>query len=91
MPDVATTAEAGFAQYRSVNWFRPVFAPRGLPPDAAQGLVAALREAVKAPDVAHCHRCRGRRAAGQHARRIRRQVKAEGDRLGALVKRHPLE
>ncbi|QRF62739.1 tripartite tricarboxylate transporter substrate binding protein (plasmid) [Variovorax paradoxus] len=90
LPDVATTAEAGFAQYRSVNWFG-LFAPRGLPPDAAQGLVAALREAVKAPDVRTAIVAAGAEPLVSTPDEFAAQVKAEGDRLGALVKRHPLE
>ncbi|MGQ2923461.1 Bug family tripartite tricarboxylate transporter substrate binding protein [Variovorax sp. DAIF25] len=90
LPDVATTAEAGFAQYRSVNWFG-LFAPRGLPPDAAQGLVAALREAVKAPDVRTAIVAAGAEPLVSTSDEFAAQVKAEGDRLGALVKRHPLE
>ena len=44
LPDVPTTAEAGFPQFQSVTWFG-LFAPQGTPAPVQQGIVAALREA----------------------------------------------
>ena len=90
LPEVATVAESGFAQYRSVNWFG-VFAPLGLTPDAAQGVVAALREAVKAPEVRSAIVAAGAEPLVNTPAEFAAQVKAEGERLGTLVKRYPLE
>ncbi|MDO8776763.1 MAG: tripartite tricarboxylate transporter substrate binding protein [Burkholderiaceae bacterium] len=90
LPNVATTTEAGFPQYRSINWFG-LFAPVGLPPAAAQGLVAALREAVKTPDVQNTILAAGAETLVNTSTEFAVQVKAESERLGTLVKRYPLE
>lgn len=90
LPDVPTTAEAGFGRYRSINWFG-VFAPSGLPPAAAQGLVVALREAVKAPDVRKTILAAGAEPLVNTTAEFTAQVREESERLGALVKRYPLE
>lgn len=50
LPDVPTTAEAGYPQFQSVTWFG-LFAPKGTPARVQEGIVAALREAVKDADV----------------------------------------
>ncbi|WP_077000588.1 tripartite tricarboxylate transporter substrate binding protein [Variovorax sp. KK3] len=90
LPEVATAAESGFAQYRSVNWFG-VFAPLGLTPDATQGVQAALREAIQAPEVRAAIVAAGAELLVNSPAEFAAQVRAEGERLGALVKRYPLE
>ncbi|VTU37383.1 Argininosuccinate lyase [Variovorax sp. PBS-H4] len=90
LPEVATAAESGFAQYRSVNWFG-VFAPLGLTPDATQGIEVALRQAVQAPEVRAAIVAAGAEPLVNTPAEFAAQVKAEGERLGALVKCYPLE
>lgn len=51
--------------------------------------MAALREAVKAPDVRTAIVAAGAEPLVSTPDEFAAQVKAEGDRLGALVKRHP--
>ncbi|RYF33983.1 MAG: tripartite tricarboxylate transporter substrate binding protein [Comamonadaceae bacterium] len=90
LPDVPTATEAGFAGYRSINWFG-LFAPKGLPPDTAQGLVGALREAVATPDVRAAIVAAGAEPLVNSPAQFDALVKSESERLGALVKRYPLE
>ena len=90
LPDVPTATEAGFGQYRSINWFG-VFAPAGLPPAAATGLAAALREASRTQDVRSAIFAAGGEPLANTPAEFAAQVRAESERLGALVKRYPLE
>lgn len=90
LPDVPTTAEAGFPQFQSVTWFG-LFAPKDTPAAATQGIVAALREAVKDPDVQKTIAAAGAEPVVNSPAEFAAQVQHESERLGALVKRYPLE
>ncbi|MES2610362.1 MAG: tripartite tricarboxylate transporter substrate binding protein [Pseudomonadota bacterium] len=90
LPDVPTTAEAGFPQFQSVTWFG-LFAPKGTPAAATQGIVAALREAVKDADVQKTIAAAGAEPVVNSPAEFAAQVQRESERLGALVKRYPLE
>ena len=48
LPDVPTVAESGFADFRATAWYG-VVAPKGLPDDVAQRLVAACDKALSDP------------------------------------------
>jgi tripartite-type tricarboxylate transporter receptor subunit TctC len=48
LPDVPTVAESGFADFRATAWYGLV-APKGLPDDIAQRLVAACDKALADP------------------------------------------
>ena len=48
LPDVPTVAESGFADFRATAWYGLV-APKGLPDDIAQRLVAACDKALSDP------------------------------------------
>jgi tripartite-type tricarboxylate transporter receptor subunit TctC len=48
LPDVPTVAESGFSDFRATAWYG-VVAPRGLPDDIAQRLVAACDKALIDP------------------------------------------
>lgn len=90
LPDVPTVKEAGFGQYRSVNWFG-VFAPAGVPASVQQAIVAALREAVKDADVQKTITAAGAEPLVNSPAEFAAQVREEGERLGSLTKRYPLE
>lgn len=90
LPDVPTTAEAGFPQFQSVTWFG-LFAPKGTPAPVQQGIVAALREAVKDNDVRQTIAAAGAEPVVNEPADFVTQVREESERLGALVKRYPLE
>jgi len=90
LPDVPTTAEAGFPQFQSVTWYG-LFAPKGTPATVQQGIVAALREAVKDADVRKTIATAGAEPVVNDPAAFAAQVREESERLGELVKRYPLE
>ncbi len=90
LPDVPTTAEAGFGQFQSVTWYG-LFAPKGTPAAVTQGIVASLREAVKDADVQKAIVAAGAEPVVNTPAQFAAQVRAESERLGALVKLYPLE
>jgi tripartite-type tricarboxylate transporter receptor subunit TctC len=90
LPNVPTTAEAGFPQFQSVTWYG-LFAPKGTPATVTRGIVAALREAVKDANVQQTIAAAGAEPVVNSPAEFAGQVRAESDRLGALVKLYPLE
>lgn len=90
LPEVPTTREAGFAQYRSLNWFG-LFAPVGVPPAVTQAIAQALREAVKDAEVQRTITAAGAEPLVNSPAEFAAQVRDESERLGSLVKRYPLE
>jgi tripartite-type tricarboxylate transporter receptor subunit TctC len=90
LPDVPTTAEAGFGQFRSVTWYG-LFAPLGTPLAVREGIVAALREAVQDVQVQATIAAAGAEPVVNAPSDFAREVRAESERLGLLVKRHPIE
>ncbi|MFZ2307626.1 MAG: tripartite tricarboxylate transporter substrate binding protein [Rhodoferax sp.] len=90
LPDVPTTTEAGFPQFQSVTWFG-LFAPKGTPVPVQHGIVSALREAVKDDGVRKAIASAGAEPLVNDSAAFAAQVREESDRLGALVKRFPLQ
>ncbi|WP_183035586.1 tripartite tricarboxylate transporter substrate binding protein [Cupriavidus sp. UME77] len=90
LPDVPTTAEAGYPQFQSVTWYG-LFAPKGTPAAITQGIVAALREAVKDPEVQRTVAAAGAELVVNSPAEFAAQVRQESERLGALVKQYPFE
>lgn len=90
LPEVPTAKEAGFAQYRSLNWFG-VFAPMGVPAAVSQSIVAALREAVKDAGVQKTISAAGAEPVVNSPAEFSAQVRGEVERLGSLVRRYPSE
>ncbi|MGJ7525313.1 Bug family tripartite tricarboxylate transporter substrate binding protein [Variovorax sp. GB1P17] len=90
LPEVPTTAEAGYPQFRSVTWFG-LFAPMGTPPAVTQGIVAALQEAVKDADVQKTIASAGAEPVVNTPSAFAAQVREESERMAALVKLYPLE
>ena len=90
LPEVPTTAEAGYPQFQSVTWFG-LFAPKGTPADVTQGIVAALHEAVKDADVQKTISAAGAEPVVNAPSEFAAQVRDESERMAALVKRYPLD
>lgn len=90
LPEVPTSAEAGFPQFQSVTWYG-LFAPKGTPANVTQGIVAGLREAVKDADVQKTIAAAGAEPLVNSPAEFAAQVREESERLGALVKQYPLE
>jgi len=90
LPEVPTTAEAGYPQFRSVTWFG-LFAPKGTSANVTQGIVVALREAVKDADVQKTIVAAGAEPVVNAPSAFAAQVREESERIAGLVKRYPLE
>ncbi|GLC97247.1 MULTISPECIES: Bug family tripartite tricarboxylate transporter substrate binding protein [Cupriavidus] len=90
LPDVPTTAEAGFPQFQSVTWFG-LFAPKGTPIAIAEELVAALREGIKDPEVRRTIAAAGAEPVVSSPAEFAAQVKHDRDRLDELIRKYPLE
>lgn len=90
VPDVPTTAQAGYPQFLSLTWYG-MFAPKGTPAAITHGIVAALREAVQDPDVRAALAAAAAEPVVNTPEDFAAQVREERERLGALVRRYPLE
>ncbi|SFN29330.1 tripartite tricarboxylate transporter substrate binding protein [Variovorax sp. OV329] len=90
LPEVPTTAEAGFPQFQSVTWYG-LFAPQGTPASVTQGIVSALHEAVKDPDVQKTIAAAGAEPLVNSPAEFAAQIREDSARMDALVKLYPLE
>lgn len=90
LPEVPTSAEAGYPQFQSVTWYG-LFAPKATPDKVTQGIVAALREAVKDADVQKTIAAAGAEPLVNSPAEFAAQIRADQQRLDALVKLYPLE
>ncbi|MBB3182230.1 tripartite tricarboxylate transporter substrate binding protein [Variovorax sp. Sphag1AA] len=90
LPEVPTTAEAGYPQFQSVTWYG-LFAPKGTPAEVTQGIVGALREAVKDADVQKTIAAAGAEPLVNTPAEFAAQIREDSARMDALVKLYPLE
>lgn len=90
LPNVPTSAEAGFPQFQSVTWYG-LFAPKGTPQAVGEALVSAAREAVKSPDVRQALETAGGEPLVNSTAEFAAQVRRDSERLSALVKKYPLQ
>ena len=90
MPEVPSALEAGMPGMDEPIWYG-VFAPKDTPANIVQGIAAAVREAVKGDEVKKTFATLGSDAIGNSPAEFATMVKDEGDRMGALVKRFPIE
>ena len=90
MPEVPSALEAGMPGMDDPIWYG-VFAPKDTPANIVQGIAAAVREAVKGDEVKKTFSTLGSDAIGNSPVEFATMVKEEGDRMGALVKRFPIE
>jgi tripartite-type tricarboxylate transporter receptor subunit TctC len=90
MPEVPSALEAGMPGMDEPIWYG-VFAPKDTPANIVQGIAAAVREAVKGDEVKKTFATLGSDAIGNSPAEFATMVKEEGDRMGALVKRFPIE
>lgn len=90
LPEIPTTAEAGFPQFQSVTWYG-LFAPKGTPAAVQQGLVAALRVAVQDGEVRKAIAAAGAEPVVNSPAEFSAQVKQDSERTAELVQRYPLE
>ena len=90
LPDVQTTAEAGFGYLDFATWYG-FFAPLGTPPAIREGIAAAVREAVKDESVLKVFNTLGADALSTTPAQFSSIVRKEVTRMDELVKRYPVE
>jgi len=90
LPDVPTSMEAGWPDSYSVTWYG-MFAPKGTPARVAQAIADATREAGKDPHVREALAVAGAEPAFTSPAAFAEMIRQDDARLGALVKRFPLE
>ena len=89
-PEVPSAAEAGIAGFDSTTWYG-IFAPKGTPDPIVQGIAAAVHQAVSSDEVKKAFSSLGAEAIGNTPSEFAALVREEGERMGALVKRFPIE
>ena len=90
MPEVPSALEAGMPGMDDPIWYG-VFAPKDTPANIVQGVAAAVREAIKGDEVKKTFATLGSDTIGNSPAEFATMVKEEADRMGALVKRFPIE
>ncbi|MDM0045017.1 tripartite tricarboxylate transporter substrate binding protein [Variovorax dokdonensis] len=90
LPDVPTSMEAGWLDSYSVTWYG-MFAPKGTPEAVTRGIADATREAGKDVHVREALTVAGAEPAFTSPAEFTEMIKQDSARLGALVKRFPLE
>jgi tripartite-type tricarboxylate transporter receptor subunit TctC len=85
MPDVPTTAEAGYPNFELEAWVA-LFAPAGTPAPVIAKLAAAVQEAVKSPDVIERARATGMAIRFQSPTDLDETVKTDLKYWSAVIK-----
>lgn len=86
LPDVPTTAEAGFGQYLSESWFG-IIGPRGLSPALVKRLNADINAVLKEPAIRERILQQGARPGGGSAEDFFRIQRDEYAELSTLIKK----
>ncbi len=84
LPNVPTLAEAGLPGYEVSPWFA-VFMPAGTPPAVVNKLNAALRDAMKQPDVVARFESIGAEPVGSTPGELAKHLARESDRWARLI------
>ncbi len=85
LPDVPTTAEAGFKTVISGTWYG-ILAPTKTPQDVITKLNAALNKALQNPDTIAFFKQQGVTAAGGSPQDFTKFIQSESAKWGGLVK-----
>jgi tripartite-type tricarboxylate transporter receptor subunit TctC len=89
-PDVPTVIETGMPTYEYTTWFG-LFAPKGTPPEVTQGIYAAVKEAMRSPELQNSIATVGAEPLVNTPDEFAAQVHKEDERFTALAKRFPLD
>ncbi|KAF1044797.1 MAG: hypothetical protein GAK38_03397 [Xylophilus sp.] len=90
LPDVPTTAEAGYPQLDATSWFA-VFAPAGTPKPVVDKLAADIAKVVATPAFREKAESQGAAADFKGPQQLGEQVKADLARWAAVVKASKIE
>ena len=85
LPGVKSIAEQGIAGYELVGW-TVIYAPKGLPPEAARSLTGALVKVLERPDVQEKLLQMGIDPLARTGNDLKNFVAAEKDKWGVLIK-----
>lgn len=85
LPDVPTTAEAGFKTVISGTWYG-LMGPAKTPPEVVSRVNSALNKALQNPETVTFFRSQGVLAAGGTPQDFSKFIQAEGAKWGGLVK-----
>lgn len=88
-PEVRTVVETGMPQYEYTTWFG-LFAPKGTPPEITRSIYAAVREAMRQPELQKAIASAGAEPLVNTPDEFAAQVRKEDERFTALAKRYPL-
>lgn len=89
-PDVRTVIETGLPQYEYTTWFG-LFAAKDTPPAVIESVYAAVREAMRNPDLQKAIAAAGAEPLVNTPAEFAAQVRKEDERFTALTKRFPLD
>lgn len=89
-PEVRTVIETGLPQYEYTTWFG-LFATKDTPPAVTQGIYAAVREAMRSPELQKAIAAAGAEPLVNTPEEFAAQVRKEDERFTALAKRFPLD
>ncbi|MDM0108724.1 tripartite tricarboxylate transporter substrate binding protein [Variovorax sp. J22R24] len=89
-PDVRTVIETGLPQYEYTTWFG-LFAAKDTPPAVTQGVYAAVRQAMRSPELQKAIAAAGAEPLVNTPDEFAAQVRKEDERFTALTKRFPLD
>lgn len=85
LPDVPTTAEAGYKTVISGTWYG-LMGPAKMPPEVVSRVNAALNKALQNPETVTFFRSQGVLAAGGTPQDFSKFIQAESAKWGGLVK-----
>jgi tripartite-type tricarboxylate transporter receptor subunit TctC len=89
-PEVRTVFETGVPQYEYTTWFG-LFAPKDTPPEVAQAIYEAVKEAMRNPELQKAIAAAGAEPLGNTPQEFAAQVRKEDARFTALTQRYPLD
>lgn len=89
LPDVQTTAEAGWPNFQYFYWYA-LFAPKGTPPEAVRSIAAAVGDIVKDPEMAKTAQTFGAEVINAGPEELTRHLEAEMARFDRLIKLYPI-
>ena len=84
LPELPTTAEAGYPKVLADNWYG-MFAPAATPPEIRQKLYDATTKALQDPDLQATLAKQGAQAKGMPSEAFTAFVKSEGQKWGGLA------
>lgn len=90
LPDVPTSAEAGFGDFRSVTWYG-LFAPRATPANVTEAIARMVKEAGQDARVQQAMSAAAADPVLSSPAQFAAQIRREDAYFGALAKRFPFD